>query len=84
MSLKELLKKYGSIPIALASYNAGEDAVRDWLRKQKYLTVDEFVEDIPYAETRNYVKKVMTTYFEYLRSDHNGDVSAAYAHMGDL
>ena len=65
--LKQLLDKLGSVPLALASYNGGEDAVRDWLKNGKYRTVDEFIEDIPYNETRNYVKKVLTTYFEYLR-----------------
>ncbi len=82
--LKRLLDKLGSVPLALASYNGGEDAVRDWLKNGKYKTVDEFIEDIPYNETRNYVKKVLTTYFEYLRSNRDGDVSLAHAHIGDL
>jgi soluble lytic murein transglycosylase len=81
---KQLLNKLGSIPLALASYNGGEDAVKDWLKKGKYRTVDEFIEDIPYDETRNYVKKVLTTYFEYLRSNRHGDVSLAHAHIGEL
>lgn len=81
---KQLLNKMGSIPLALASYNGGEDAVRDWLKNGNYRTVDEFIEDIPYHETRNYVKKVLTTYFEYLRSNRNGDVSLAHAHIGEL
>ncbi|MBF0558147.1 MAG: transglycosylase SLT domain-containing protein [Nitrospirae bacterium] len=82
--LKHLLNRFGSIPLALASYNAGEDAVKDWLKRGKYLTVDEFIEDIPYGETKNYVKKVMTSYFEYLRSNGNSDVSLAHTHMGEL
>ena len=82
--LKQLINKLGSIPLALASYNGGEDAVRDWLKNGKYRTIDEFIEDIPYDETRNYVKKVMTTYFEYLRSNRDGDVSMAHTHMGEL
>ena len=82
--LKQLLNKLGSIPLALASYNGGEDAVRDWSKNGKYRTVDEFIEDIPYPETRNYVKKVLTTYFEYLRSTRDGDVSLACTHIGEL
>ncbi len=82
--LKQLLNKLGSVPLALASYNGGEDAVRDWLKNGKYRTIDEFIEDIPYPETRNYVKKVMTTYFEYLRSNRDGDVSLAHTHIGEL
>ncbi len=66
--MKHLLKAYSSLPVALAAYNAGEEAVREWLRRGDYRTIDEFIEDIPYDETRNYVKRVMTTYFEYLRS----------------
>ncbi len=46
--LKGELDKYGSIPLALASYNAGGP------------TVDKFGGIPPYPETRNYVKKVMT------------------------
>ncbi|MBF0505220.1 MAG: transglycosylase SLT domain-containing protein [Nitrospirae bacterium] len=82
--LKQLLRKFNSVPIAIASYNAGEDAVSDWLKKGKYRTIDEFIEDIPYDETRNYVKKVMTAYFEYLRSNRDGDLSIAHVKIGDL
>src|SRR5208337_4591119 len=81
---RQLLNRLGSIPFALASYNGGEDAVRDWLKNGNYRTVDEFIEDIPYHETRNYVKKVLTTYFEYLRANRNGDVSLAHTHIGEL
>lgn len=82
--LKHLLKTYNSIPIALAAYNAGEDAVRDWLKKNSYNTIDEFIEDIPYSETRNYVKRVLTTYFEYMRSSGDADISAARKYIGSL
>jgi len=82
--LMHLLNKFGSVPLALAAYNGGEDAVNDWMKTGKYRTVDEFIEDIPYGETRIYVKKVMTTYFEYLRSNRGGDVSLAHNHIGEL
>jgi len=65
--LAALVRHFGSIPPAIASYNAGEDAVKEWLSSGGYKTMDEFVEDIPYDETRNYVKKVMTSYLEYMR-----------------
>lgn len=58
----ELLKKYGKIEYAIAAYNTGENAVDSWL-KNDYKDVDEFIEDIPYRETRNYVKKVLRTYY---------------------
>jgi len=66
--LKTLLGEFGSIPVATAAYNAGERTVRKWIRRGMYRETDEFVEDIPYPETRNYVKKVMTTLFQYSRS----------------
>lgn len=82
--LHSLLQRMGSIPLALAAYNGGEEAVNDWLRKGSYQTVDEFIEDIPYDETRDYVKKVMTTYFEYLRLRADGDASLNRKYIGSL
>lgn len=67
--LSTLLREFGSYPVAIAAYNAGEETVRKWLKRGNYKTADEFIEDIPYAETRNYVKKVLVTYFEYARDD---------------
>jgi soluble lytic murein transglycosylase len=62
-----LIKEFSSYAYSVAAYNAGEEAVRRWINKGKYSTVDEFIEDIPYPETRNYVKRVLTSYFEYKR-----------------
>ena len=64
--LNSLLKEFKSLPAALAAYNAGQDKVREWLKAGNYGAYDEFIEDIPYAETRNYVKSVLVTYFSYL------------------
>lgn len=63
--LKKLLLEFGSIPAALAAYNAGESAVRSWLEAGQYESEDEFIEDIPYSETKNYVKRIINTYFIY-------------------
>jgi len=82
--LKHLIKTFNSIPLAIAAYNAGEEAVREWLKKGNYTTVDEFIEDIPYDETRNYVKRVLTTYFEYMRASRNTDIYAAKRYIGNL
>lgn len=82
--LKQLIKNFNSIPIAIAAYNAGEDAVRDWLKKCNYSTIDEFIEDIPYDETRNYVKRVLTTYFEYLRTSSDADITTTRKYIGNL
>lgn len=70
--LKKLSDEFSSLPLALAAYNAGELAVRSWQHRFPYQSVDEFIEDIPYAETRNYVKKVLTSYFQYRRTAARG------------
>lgn len=82
--LRQLIKNFNSIPLAIAAYNAGEDAVRDWLKKCNYSTIDEFIEDIPYDETRNYVKRVLTTYFEYLRTSSDADITTTRKYIGNL
>ena len=66
--LKTLLDRFRSIPVATAAYNAGENAVKRWVDVYKDREPDEFIEDIPYPETRRYVKKVLTTFFQYSRS----------------
>jgi soluble lytic murein transglycosylase len=65
--LSILVKEFGSYAYALAAYNAGEERVKKWIQKGNYKSIDEFIEDIPYSETRDYVKRVMTTLFEYKR-----------------
>jgi|WetSurMetagenome_2_1015567.scaffolds.fasta_scaffold00020_80 soluble lytic murein transglycosylase len=74
--LSSLVRHFGSAPPAIASYNAGEDRVKEWLSAGKYGSMDEFIEDIPYDETRNYVKKVMTSYLEYLRLQGRKEIPA--------
>jgi soluble lytic murein transglycosylase len=61
------IREFGSYSQALAAYNAGEHRVRTWTRRGSYRSADEFIEDIPYSETRKYVKRVLTSYFEYHR-----------------
>lgn len=51
---------------AVASYNAGPNAVKNWINRSKGEDLDFFVEKIPYDETRNYVKKVFSSYWTYL------------------
>lgn len=63
--IRSLFNEFHSLPHVLAAYNAGELSVRRWQDRGRYKAVDEFIEDIPYAETRNYVKKVLTSYFQY-------------------
>lgn len=64
----DMLKRFdGNMILAVASYNAGPRAVEKWLRERDGFGLDEFIEDIPYRETREYVKKVFKSYMEYLR-----------------
>lgn len=53
---------------ALAGYNAGPGAVSRWRKKYGNLEKDEFIELIPYGQTRDYVKKVLWNYWVYKRS----------------
>jgi soluble lytic murein transglycosylase len=49
----------GSFEYALAAYNAGSDRVEDWLGQGKYRDPEEFVESIPFTETREYVQAIL-------------------------
>ena len=50
---------------AITAYNGGIGSVTNWFSKLIYNDTDEFVEQIPYPETKNYVKKVLRTYWVY-------------------
>ncbi|PWB80927.1 MAG: hypothetical protein C3F08_03215, partial [Candidatus Methylomirabilota bacterium] len=50
---------------ALAAYNAGPNQVRRWLQRLEDRTDDEFIEEIPFTETRAYVKRVLGSYYRY-------------------
>ena len=52
---------------AVAGYNGGMGSVQRWKKTLSYSDTDEFVEQIPYDETRNYVKKVFRSYWNYVR-----------------
>jgi soluble lytic murein transglycosylase len=66
LHLADLLRDYnGNLILALASYNAGKQGVQRWLQRFGFADETEFVEDIPYTETRNYVKRVLANYERY-------------------
>ena len=52
--------------LAVASYNGGPNAVKNWKNNLNYKNFDEFIENIPYQETKDYVKKVFRSYWVYL------------------
>jgi soluble lytic murein transglycosylase len=56
---RSMVDKFGAFEYALAAYNAGADRVQDWLGQGKYRDPQEFVESIPFTETREYVQAIL-------------------------
>jgi soluble lytic murein transglycosylase len=54
-----MVDRFGAFEYALAAYNAGVDRVVDWQGMAKYRDVQEFVESIPFTETREYVEAIL-------------------------
>jgi soluble lytic murein transglycosylase len=68
--VEQLLQQFsGNVTRTIASYNAGPIAVEGWIALHRGRSEDEFVELIPYQETRQYVKRVLRSYREYVRLD---------------
>jgi soluble lytic murein transglycosylase len=61
----DLVAQFGAVAPALAAYNAGENRVEDWLDERPGIDPDEFVDDIPFPETQNYVKRILGTAEDY-------------------
>ena len=67
MYFADKIREFGSVHLALASYNAGETPVRRWMREFEGLPQDEFIDSIPYPETQQYVKRLIGTAEDYRR-----------------
>ena len=64
----QLIEKFqGQLPLAIAGYNAGPHRVAMWLGRKGHLPMDEFIEEIPYTEAREYTKKVLRYLAMYRR-----------------
>lgn len=63
--LSTLLTQYGNIEVALAAYNAGIGTVNNWIEKQVIKADGSDIENIPYKETNNYVRKILRDYRIY-------------------
>lgn len=64
--LKHLSNKHqDQLLLTIACYNADENAVMGWIKTRYQDDVPEFIEDIPYEETRNYIKLVLRNYIFY-------------------
>jgi len=65
---KELLREHGGlVEHALASYNAGKSRTEVWKTQNHYQEPSEFIESIPFSETRNYVQIVLRNADTYRR-----------------
>ncbi|MBN1769726.1 MAG: transglycosylase SLT domain-containing protein [Deltaproteobacteria bacterium] len=67
-------KFHGQVPLQAAGFNGGPHNVARWLRDFHETRLDVFVERIPFDQTRNYVRRVVTSYARYLylyESDEN-------------
>jgi soluble lytic murein transglycosylase len=68
--LRQQLDKFGGVPeYALAAYNAGSERVADWKDAGPYQGMDEFVESIPFTETREYVESILRNVEMYKEID---------------
>lgn len=65
--LAALLREWSDPRLALAAYNAGPKRLRQWWSARRTDDVEAFIEQIPYDETRHYVKRVVLSWDEYRR-----------------
>ena len=63
--LSTLLERYQNVEVALAAYNAGIGTVDNWLEKEIIKKDGSDIENIPYKETNNYVRKILRDYKIY-------------------
>ena len=65
LHFSRLVQQFGGLYYALASYNAGENRVVRWKAERPGMDEDEFIDDIPFPETQNYVKRILGTAEDY-------------------
>ena len=63
---KEQLEKYGNIEVALAAYNAGIGTIDNWIKRGIIKADGSDIENVPYKETNNYVRKIIRDYKVYV------------------
>lgn len=71
---KDLVDRFGSDHLALAAYNAGPHRVAAWIPERRGMAQDEFIDDIPFPETQNYVKRILGQAEDYRRLYGGGGV----------
>ena len=60
-----LLQKYQNIEVALAAYNAGSGNVDNWIANGTIYADGSNIEEVPFKETNNYVRKILRDYKIY-------------------
>ena len=76
--LKQMLDHFGGVPeYALAAYNAGDSRVEDWQAAGPYSGIDEFIESIPFTQTRDYVQAILRNIEIYREIDQSTTTTAA-------
>ena len=65
--LAQMLGQFGRIEYAAAAYNAGPGRARAWLAERGGLDIEEWIETIPFTETRGYVQGVLRYAANYRR-----------------
>lgn len=68
--IKKLLFQFGDVETSLAAYNAGSGNVSKWLANKEYCKDGKTLDDIPFTETKEYVKKVLQSKEIYMRLYH--------------
>src|SRR5207253_4798002 len=63
----DLVRQFGGAHYALATYNAGPSRIARWIAEKPGLDPDEFIDDIPFPETQNYVKRILGQAEDYRR-----------------
>ncbi len=72
--IKKLQTKWNNqFVLTVASYNANDRAIRGWLKTRYHGDTLEFIEDIPYEETRGYVRLVMRNLIFYSLLNADGE-----------
>ena len=63
--ISNLIQRYGNIELAIASYNAGIGNVDNWIEEETIEEDGTDIENIPFKETNNYVRKILRDYKIY-------------------
>lgn len=63
--ISSLIEKYNSVELALVAYNAGSGSVDNWIEQGLLKKDGSNIENVPYKETNNYVRKILNDYKVY-------------------